>query len=171
MLIRQVLVELSRLKRDVRDRGLSDFTIDLKLVLIFCALYHTVLHVAVLFGAHSIYFMRDSWFVWRQLYFTFDFMASPAAWAFHRKNTLMVVVHALVHIPAGLHLYGIMPTKMYADIFEMGELNYNDKSCLIIVIYVWGTTQDLLTHLINAYYLIRSENTFSLSYFSKKHSV
>eukprot|EP01084_Bolivina_argentea_P055628 101951_1 len=160
LMLRQVVVALSHLKRE-------EFKTDLKLVLIVVALWHVVMHIAVLFGAHSIEFMSGSWFMMRQLYFTFDFAVSPAIWVFTRKNTSMVVVHALVHIFAALHLYGIYPTKMYSDIFEMAESNYDDKMCWVVVYYVWMTTQDLVTHLTNAIYLIQLENKNPLSYFSK----
>eukprot|EP01083_Nonionella_stella_P030525 83663_1 len=152
LMLRQVVVELYDLYRLKRE----EFKTHLKWMLIVAALCHVIMHIAVLFRAHSIEFMQGSWFVLRQFYFTFDFAVSPAIWAFTRKNTPTVVVHALVHIFAGLHLFGIYQTKMYSDIFEMAESNFDDKRRWVVVYYVWMTTQDILTHLTNAIYMIKT---------------
>ena len=45
----------------------------------------------------------------------------------------------------------------------MGELDFNNKGCAVIVLYVYGTSQDILNHLINSYYLITSQNTFTIN--------
>ena len=65
----------------------------------------------------------------------------------------MVAVHALVHLNAVIHLLQITPSKLFDDVFEMGELDYGLKAPPMIVLYVLGTTQDICTHLLNAYYL------------------
>ena len=69
----------------------------------------------------------------------------------------MVAIHALVHLNAVIHLLQITPSKLFDDVFEMGELDYDMKTPAIIVLYGLGTTQDICNHLVNAYYL--SENS------------
>ena len=65
----------------------------------------------------------------------------------------MVAVHALVHLNAVIHLLRITPSKLFDDVFEMGELDYDMKNPAVILLYVLGTAQDICTHLLNAYHL------------------
>ena len=67
----------------------------------------------------------------------------------------MVAVHAVVHLKAVVHLLRIMPTEFFGDVFEMGELDYDDKHAAIIGLYVFGTTQawlpDGYSHIFRSY--------------------
>eukprot|EP01084_Bolivina_argentea_P129600 228878_1 len=94
----------------------------------------------------------------RKMYFSFDLMVSLSTWMVTQKNTVMIIVHALIHIGAVSHLFSIIRTKIYGDIFEMGELDFNNKAVAVIVFYIWGTTQDICTHLLDVYYLMISKN-------------
>lgn len=73
---------------------------------------------------------------------------------------MMVAVHAYIHLSAVGHLLEIIPDDnlheiFMKEVFDMSELNYGTATPLFIAFYVWGTTQDICTHLLNAYYLNR----------------
>eukprot|EP01083_Nonionella_stella_P041190 111696_1 len=91
----------------------------------------------------------------RNLYFSFDFLTAVASWIVLQKNTPIAIAHAFIHIPAVLHLLAILPTTLYLHIFEMGELNFNNKPAATIVFYIYGTTLDISTHLLNLYCFIK----------------
>merc|ERR1712083_239528 len=128
-------------------------------MLTVCCLLHAYAHVLVLGGLMSIDGMPN---LNRNVYFSFDLLVSLSSWMMTRRNTLMVAIHAMVHLSAVGHLLQILPTKLFNDVFEMGELDYGSKIPPHIVFYVWGTTQDICNHLLNAYHLNRDTHLVRL---------
>eukprot|EP01083_Nonionella_stella_P023239 64280_1 len=159
-----VLNKLSHFKHDVYARGYSDLTIAFKLVLIISTMYHCVAHSFVLFNGLSIEAFGSTA---RNMYFPWDLMTSLAVFSLTRKNTWMVTIHALIHIAAVAHLFGIFPTQTYSDVFEMLEFKFENKNCGVISYYIFITTQDIATHSLNIYHLISTKNTLSFNYFTK----
>ena len=137
----------------------SEILVFIRMVLILSGIYHAIGHILVLLGMYGINDIEE---IGRKLYFSWDLAVSISSWSITQKNTPMVILHALIHIGAVGHLFNLIPTTFYAQVFQMGELDFDNKQVAFIVIYVWGTTQDISNHLLNCYYLFNHQQKENL---------
>ena len=156
-LLKQIRTELNQVRRP-KGQCLcrcSEVLLLIKGILIVSGVYHIIGHVMVLLGIYGINNLEE---IGRKLYFSWDLAVSTSSWLITQKNTPMVMIHALIHIGAVGHLFNLIPTELFQAVFEMGELDFNNKYIPFILFYVWGTTQDICTHLLNCYYLMSTTN-------------
>ncbi len=120
-------------------------------VLIISELFHAFAHTLVLFNYYSI--KRLSLYN-RRVYFFFDLVSVLLSYYIVRENHILVSIHLIIHILAILQLY-VNYSSFFNDVHQMAEMKYFDKSYFVIALYIIGTSEDILVHLINSFYLLQ----------------
>tara|TARA_B110000008_G_scaffold249738_1_gene262649 strand:+ start:669 stop:1136 length:468 start_codon:yes stop_codon:yes gene_type:complete len=89
-------------------------------------------------------------------YFTGDLLSSLLSYYITRKNKMLVMLHALIHLPVVAHLFNIIPTLFYKNVFKIAYNNLNNVPKHHYYIYNIGTVLDLCCHLYNIKFLYQS---------------
>lgn len=119
--------------------------------LMLCETFHVLIHIFVLFRLYTI----ESWGLHiRLLYFYLDLWSSFCTLLYTRRNASLVLIHFLIHLFALLFLIYGGPFS-YSAVFQMAEGIFEEGNFDTFIYYL-GTVEDIVTHLFNIYFLIRS---------------
>jgi hypothetical protein len=108
-----------------------------------------VTHFAVLTGEMTI---EEISLPMRKKYFSSDLISVLICYAMtNGENSLLILIHFLVHITAVMHLFGVYETFFYFEVFKLAEL----KPSLpwISTVYTTLTLADIFCHVYNIYLL------------------
>lgn len=120
-------------------------------LLYLCELLHAYFHCLVLCGTS----LTPDINIIKILYFAFDLLSVIFSYIITNKNFYLVFIHILIHIGALLHLLGlhIFFYNFYDSVFKMGSQKWYDQTLLMKTLYIFGTVEDIITHLMNAYFI------------------
>ena len=88
-------------------------------------------------------------------YFTGDLLSSLLSYYITRKNKILVLLHALIHLPVIAHLFNFK-TLFYKNVFKIAYNNLNNVPKTHYYMYNIGTVLDLCCHLYNIKFLYQS---------------
>lgn len=121
-------------------------------VIILSEMMHAILHSFVLLGMLKT--DKNIWF--RRLYFTSDLLSVVFSYYILRQNTLLVIIHFIIHFGVVLYLFGFgylnrSLNTLYDKIFALSEQKWGRHSFPMRLFYIVGTSEDIVTHSLNAY--------------------
>ena len=118
-------------------------------VLIISELFLTFTHFIVLFDLFSLKKLSLSG---RRIYFVLDLTTVILSYYIIKTNDYLIFMHLVIHSLAIIQLY-FNYSKFFQDVYEIAEQNYINKSVLTKTAYILGTSEDILTHMVNIYFL------------------
>lgn len=113
---------------------------------------HAIMHAFVLLGLLKT--ERNIWF--RRFYFSADLLSVLFSYFILRQNTLLVLIHFVIHFGVILYLFGFgylnqTLNSLYDKIFLLSEQKWGRHSLPMRLFYIVGTSEDIVTHSMNAY--------------------
>ena len=116
-------------------------------------LTHAILHLSVLMGVKSV----TPSLHFKRLYFGADLFTVLLSYYLTRTNAILVFIHTIIHIGALFYLCGLH-SDFYSNIFKLGEQKWQESSSIMKIVYILGTSEDIVTHLLNFYFLCKEIN-------------
>jgi hypothetical protein len=117
-------------------------------LLILAEAYHAVAHSIVLLGLFRVR-LND---IAQRLYFVWDLLSVLACYAIIQRHHVLVLVHTIIHVLAVIHLLGYR-NWFFKRVFELAEQRWREQAWWVIIIYILGTLEDIMVHVLNIYYL------------------
>lgn len=120
--------------------------------IIISELIHAILHSFVLLGMLKT--EKNIWF--RRLYFSSDLLSVMFSYFILRQNAIFVLIHFVIHFGVILYLFGFGSlnrtlNSLYDKIFALSEQKWGKHSFPMRMFYIVGTSEDIVTHSLNAY--------------------
>jgi hypothetical protein len=109
---------------------------------------HVVAHFAVLVGIHTVNTNLTN----RKIYFSLDLLGVILSYVCFETNLMLVSIHTIIHVGAIFYLFG-MKSTFYAAVYKMAEGVWENHSLLMKLSYIAGTFEDILTHMMNIYFI------------------
>jgi hypothetical protein len=127
----------------------------IKKILLITESWYSISHVIVLLQLTKIMPNKMRGII-SKLYFSGDLLSSVFSYYVTRKNKTLVTLHFLEHLPVILHIFNILPTYFYKNVFKIAYNNLNNVPRIHYYIYNMGTILDIFCHIYNIKYLYKS---------------
>lgn len=130
------------------------------LILIFLESINAIMHIAVLLNIKFIINFKNLPKFNKKYYFMYETITSLLSFmcVYNISNymhIIMIIIHLYIHSYAIGYKLKLYKSNFYKNVFKMANYNFDEIDKSHRIGYILGTLQDIITHCLNAYYLIK----------------